>query len=303
MVRNVMSRRAFMKAAACASLGFVLPHSQAIANSKSGVSLKGMITNDAVPARVNPLNCDWLQIQYGAHAWDYNKVYNAKWALHLFDVVPDPVDVAKAMLHKSYDNWWMLGHNEPELSGITPAQYAQVVTLQRNAVTQADPQAKFCVSAGTWLHPMYETNSWFQQMWPLLSGAMKKRTLAIDTHFYVQGNPEIPQADWFKAYPISDYLEHCRAWMALPHSDCEWLPTLGRDSAVSRELWLTEIGLYNDAYVLAHGLEADQYLRKVENIADKFAARWAWYSMSSNNGYRQLWDEDVLPIGRVFASL
>ncbi len=265
-------------------------------------ALKGAIINDAIPERVNPLRCDWMQIIFGAHVWDTSKVYNSKWALHLYNLIPATGDVAKAMQHDSYDGWWLLGHNEPELNGVEPDLYAQTVTLQKLAVTAADPNAKFCVSCGSWLHPCYENNSWFAQMWALLPGATRKRIYALDTHFYSTGGTT-PQSDIFLKAPINDYLSLVRTWLGVAHPECGYIPTVSQDSNLVREVWLTEIGLYNDAYVQAHAADADQYPVKVQNVADKYCARWAWYSMSANNGYRDLWNGTLTPIGMTFAGL
>lgn len=266
-------------------------------------ALKGMITNDAIPAIVNPHNADWMEIIFGSHAWDYSKIYNCKWALHLYGMVPDPADVTKALAHPSYDGWWLLGTNEPDLGNATPAQYAQLVTLQKLAVCAADPNAKFCISCGTWLNPCQKPNSWFQQMWALLVGATKKRVYALDTHFYSTYPGLVPQSDWFLKSPITAAIQPMREWLNVPHPECGYIPTVSRESSIVRELWTTEIGLVDDAYVQAHAAEADQYPVKVQNVMDKWCARWAWYAMSANNGYRDLWNGGLTPVGQVFAAL
>src|SRR5947208_14369646 len=82
--------------------------------SQLAPALKGFGANDENPATVNPLNPEWLYIEFGSWCWDMSHQYNCKWALHLGDQIPNADDVAQAIQHPSYDGW-RLTLNEPDL--------------------------------------------------------------------------------------------------------------------------------------------------------------------------------------------
>src|SRR5581483_3536368 len=70
-------------------------------------SLKGIVTDNEIPAVVNSLNADWMEIEFGHWNWNMEYQYNCKWSLHLFNQMPDAEEVRLAIQHPSYEGWWL----------------------------------------------------------------------------------------------------------------------------------------------------------------------------------------------------
>ncbi len=284
-----MRRRAFLQytALALVSAAFV----------KSTTALQGFVANEPVPQLVNPLKPKWLYTQFHPYLAGIEFDPGIKCAYHHFESIPTVASV-KAMMSKGhYDHWHVLGANEADYNGVTPQEYAEFVVAQSAPILQADPLAKFCIEGGMQGNPMYEPNSYFDQIWELLpKPGLRNKVRAIQTHIYVQQQYPNDPSKWFSPYPIGKELKKCR----------ESLDMKGLDG---RELWVGETGLTKHPYVMAHPTEAANYVNTIHSQCSQFADRWAWYVEMESGGdspnYLTLTSYAAGPsaAGMVFASL
>jgi hypothetical protein len=258
----------------------------------AGTALKGLCCNDEDPAAVNPLNPEWMYIEFGSWCWNLNAQYVCKWALHLFDAVPLPEDVAKAIQHPSYEGWW-LTLNEPDLAGVSPASAVELIQAQIQVVRSVDPGARFCLGVGSQLHAVGTADPWFPAVWKLLPANLKPAVRAFHTHYYAQSQQGLSHEQFYSPEPVRKYVNTWRKWMNKNAKEFR------------RELWMTEIGMVNTPQVLADS-RGTLYPLVVQDAMNGVAERWAWYSMSTNDGYATLC-EPYAPtqtaLGRVFSAI
>lgn len=253
-------------------------------------TLKGFVCNNADPARVNLLAPDWIAIQFGSYCWDLTRDYGAmKWALHHFDALPAAADIQRAMLHPAYDGWHMVGTNEADLAGTPLPQLVDLITAQHDVIMAADPHARLVIECGTCQNPIYAAPAWFDGYWSAIPKNVKKDIHALNTHYYVQ-SVETNQANWLTLNPARKYLKNCRAHLdgALP----------------LRELWVGEIGLAQDTYVMSNPALRDLYPSVIAAACNGYAARFAVYVMEPALNYVPLSVSGAnTPYGATFAAL
>jgi hypothetical protein len=289
-----MKRRGFLQAAALTGAALALPYHA----SARTTALRGFGCNDQTPSHVNPLSPDWFHIEFGAWCWDQNATYGAtKVAYRHYTNVPLASEISATMQHPNYDGWHILGANEAVYNGWTPVAYAANVTAEALAILAVNPLAKFVIEGGMQKAPLYEDNSWFDQVWALIPKAtVRSKIRAIQTNFYIQQKyPNNPER-WFDAMPIGRYFQKCREGL-----DDRDLP--------ERELWCGEIGLYKSQYVLDNPVEAANYVATVDAECSAWCNRWAWYSFMNvtpnSSSYVTLRDyaTGITSAGLVFAGL
>lgn len=280
---------------AASASGIIKQSSAVIPPEKSvqaTVAQKGFAANDENPAAVNPLNPEWMYIEFGPWNWNMDARYNSKWALHLGDQVPNADDVAKAIQHPSYEGWW-LTLNEPDLANVSPKDAVAVVQKQMEVVLSVDPNAKFCLGMGSQLHAPGTTSPWFPKVWKSLPKNLKPAIKAFHTHYYPQSDASIGGNDIFSADPIRKYLKTVRTWIDKNAGDFR------------REFWITEIGLAMEGSV-ASDPRVTLYPLVVQDAMNGNVERWAWYSQSTSDGYATLcqsYSQTQTALGSVFAAM
>ncbi len=262
------------------------------ANGILGPSLKGVVTNDERPERLNPLNPGWMEIEFGHWCWNMQAQYNCKWGLHLFNMVPAAEEIAKAIQHPAYDGWW-LTLNEPDLENMPTETALKLIERQMRTVLAVDPSAKFCIGAGSQLHAPFTAEPWFPKVWKRFPADLKPAVQAFHTHYYPQVQFGPDSEEIFKPFGIQKYLKAWRKWMKRNSKD------------QPRQLWLTEIGLvWTDAN--RSDPRVSLYPLMVQKAVDGLAERWAWYSMSKPDGYVPLYNpypDGMTTEGQVFAAI
>src|SRR5581483_9802264 len=156
-------------------------------NAPKGIarSLKGIVTDNETPAVVNSLSADWMEIEFGPWNWNMDYQYNCKWALHLFNQIPNAGDVQQAIQHPSYEGWW-LTLNEPDIEKMSASAAVNLVQKQMDIVLSVDPNASVCLGGGSQLHAPFKPNPWLPKVWKKLPAYLKPSIRAFHTHYYPQ---------------------------------------------------------------------------------------------------------------------
>lgn len=275
-----MNRRQFLRVtmglALSGALQYVIhPPAQALAVPSPR---KGMCANN-LPT-VDSLHSAWLREDFAYRLWNERVLHGT--ARYLVDISAAytwqylTVPNIKAMLgNPGYCGKWLL-LNEPDLTGLTPSQAAAQVKTLKALVLKGDPQARFIVSIGTHIHPIWGVNSWGKRLLALLD------LTSIDGfHTHIYPNPNIT---------LIAYLSKVNQW---------------RNSAYPKmQLWLTEIGnptaLSNPNYMPA----------KIDRlVADYHFMGWFWFAQypvtTETTRYLLLQNANgsLTPVGQAYATL
>lgn len=222
-------------------------------------TLKGFCANDETPAHVNALAPDLVRISWGAWLTQNNVAYgNMRWVIDLSDIDPSfPLTVPNlelVVVHLCYGGKFLVG-NEPYLNGYTPQQFVDAVIPIMDLVQSVDPNALFGIAAGINIpkgsfpySPIwYETDSWWNAMFPLLPARHRKNT-AIALHAYHN-----------ESVNLIDFLRQSNEYRNANYAN--------------KQLWLSEVGRANTS-------SATQY--NPANIHAKCVTHnfrwWAWYA-------------------------
>ena len=279
-----------------ASAGGIAKETAAAPSSDKGapvlVSQKGFAANDESPATVNPLNPEWMYIEFGPWNWNMDAHYNCKWALHLTDQIPNADDVAKAIQHPSYDGWW-LTLNEPDLANVSPKDAVAIVQQQMQVVLSVDPNAKFCLGMGSQIHAPGTTSPWFPKVWRLLPKSCKSAVKAFHTHYYAQCEPGLAPNDIFSPVPIRKYVKMIRSGSTRMPGTCD-----GNYGLLKLDWqWKGLCGMTRAVTL---------YPLVVQDAMNGTVERWAWYSESTSDGYATLcesYSPKQTALGSVFAAM
>lgn len=249
-------------------------------------SLKGIVANEL--DNWNVLRVQWAHVEFGHWFWDLPQSYGAPTTFHLYKQVPIATDIFAAIQHPSFDGWWMIGGNEPDLESVSVADEIVLLKAQIDAVKATHPTAKFCATLGSQVHAPHKTGAWFPNVWKALPSTYKTNITAFHTHFYPgTANP----INLYSITQTKNYLQAVRNWM-------------NNNGCATRELWLTETGLPHNS-VTDNDPRTVLYPQIVAQACANLVTRWAWYLIESRgDGYLGLRDNHVPNcIGRVFAAV
>lgn len=224
-------------------------------------SQKGCVLNRVGSPHFHEISSssDWVRVDTSNWINDPNVQLDCAVCFDVYNNIPDVATIQTCMARPEYSGYWSLGNEPDTVGGQTPQQYANQVTAQKQAILTVDSKAKFVIAVGTYLHPVWEPNSWGSQMLALLPNLHAVR--AFQSHLYPNDN-----------YAIGDYFGDWQAWRVANY------PT--------RELWLMEVGKPASGEYNAYR-PTNIATRASNNLID----RWAWYAQYDTGGYVCL--EDV----------
>lgn len=268
----MIKRRQFFQLVGSLGLALVIPR---VAKAQV-VSLKGCILNNAVSPYHQTISAasDWVRMDTSKWISGLSIQIGCKVAFDLSSKIPDAVTIQTVVARPEYDHWWM-SLNEPDLGSpsLTPQQAVDIFKAQVDAVLPLDSNAKFALSCGTYLNPVYTPNAWGQQLWALVPrGSYRQAVDAFHTHWYDYGlnHPE-----------LNIYLKNLQTFWA---NDTTGFHT--------RELWLSEIG----AFTQADG-SVNPTPTHIQDLCNKHGLnRWAWYAQYATAGYMCLEDANGLTL-------
>lgn len=273
-------------------------------------ALRGVVANN-LGAPLNALNLvdsgGSFYAMWGDYFWNPQQQFPCGFVAHLYYVVPPASEIQALLAHpaivastglSAYRRWICVGGNEPNTEALqwwTP-QWIDLVVAQIDAfIAQENPATptKFALTLGSQLHApgnKYGNPVWIDEGWTLLPQAYKDRIKALHTHFYA--GEEVGATDsrlWNKAL-IKDYIND---WQTL------WLNV----HAPGLPLWLTEIGLPDDA-LAPDPVKTANYPNVIQQACvEKGVARWYWYGLENVGDVVNLWTTGLTPTGVTFANL
>lgn len=263
-----MNRRKFLQLVLTGTALFTTPGVAAARRGKPvNPTRKGFAANEPNLANVAPLAPDWFYSAFHRYLWDVKNVYACFFVVELAEKY-DPftaANIGKIVARPNYSGLWMPGQNEPDLNGVSPAQYVAQCMSEMDAVWAVDPTARFALYAGTNATACYVANSWFQKMWNLLPvRPYRNGVAAFHVHAYRRNGLTLKQ-----------YLSKVNAYHQAHFPD--------------REFWITEIGHLK-------GLGYDYTPTKAAQFAQQYGfSRWAWYpqmASPANSAFEPLANAD-----------
>lgn len=251
-------------------------------------TLKGIAANELDGWAA--LRVQWAHVEFGHWLWDSpQQSFGAPCSFHLYKQIPIATEIFAAIQHPSFDGWWLVGGNEPDLEKLPAADGVTLLKAQIDAVKATHPTAKFCATLGSQIHAPTKPSAWFPPVWNALPAPYKASIGAFHTHFYagVLANP----ANLSSPAQIKTFLQTVRNWM-------------NNSGSAARELWLTEIGLGHNT-VTDTDPRTILYPQVVAQACSGLVTRWAWYIYEARgDGYFGLRDNHVPNcIGKVFAAM
>lgn len=265
--------------------------------NSNGASTRGICCNQLSADLINPVKPQWFYTAWG----DYCKRPLAGlspsilWNFHLYELIPNPSDVAEAAANNpNYNRVWLVGGNEPDLENKTPKQVKQLATAQMDMVLDGDANAKFCLTMGS------QRNAFGgESALPFVVKVMDKmdpfyasRIVAFHTHFYAQAHLKDSN------HPDIYNPDHITAFLDKQNAGIKMLPYWQNNQNV----WLTEIGL-SKSDLTNSDPRTGTYPSVVQGAVAGRAARWAFYGFQQVADVHNLWENGMTPMGANFAAL
>lgn len=275
-------------------------------------SKKGFVCNHP-EVDILALNADWLWMDFidttGLDFGDMEVVLSLDTSWGIDITTPN---IATWTESPNYKGWFQVGFNEPNPDAFTPEEVADEAMEEMELALAADPKARFAFGRMDQFQSPH-TADYFWNCWHKVEPSYRKRIHAISLHYYTQQGARDTLEKAFERHPIRKFLKKSRA-------------ALDDGGLKSRQIWLTECGLYVKDYTLENPALVANYPNEVEAAVQKFSSRWAWFINGNFDGYDKMYHlqmdslqtsydpdtepdytalgvGDLTPVGETFAAL